>query len=86
MRAINAKELPSQYDGLIGLNSVSDKPKCGKASWCGFFHDLGDRRGIVGPIYAERLRRQSRRPGERILQLIQDNKDILIEKARQKAC
>ncbi len=87
MRAINAvKELPSQYDGFIELNVVSDNPKFGKTSWCGFFHDLGDRRDIVGPVYAERLKRQSRRPGDKIRKLIQSNKEILIEKARQKVC
>jgi hypothetical protein len=47
--------LPSQYEGFLALDKTSDRPLCGTSAWCGYFHDLGDRRTILGPVVAEHI-------------------------------
>lgn len=58
MHAVNPtrEPLPSRYDGYIEIRRSRDHPIRGRAVWIGYFQDLGDRRAVIGPVYAERLR------------------------------
>lgn len=49
--------MPSKYEGYLELHRSSLKPLVGSTVWSGFFHDLGDRRLVTGPVYAERISR-----------------------------
>jgi len=48
---------PSFYEGFLELRQITDKPIIGKECWSGIFNDLGDRRNIWGPVYAEKLQK-----------------------------
>ncbi len=47
---------PLNYDGFVELQEKSVQPIYGLTVWSGNFHDLGDRSGIYGPMYAEYIK------------------------------
>ncbi|WBC14853.1 hypothetical protein O7600_27875 [Micromonospora sp. WMMA1998] len=54
-QGVTREPLPSQYQGHIQLTSRSRGTNGERDLWTGYFHDLGDRRGIHGPVAAFRL-------------------------------
>lgn len=82
MHAVNPKPeaLPSRYDGFLEVRNVDERPVVGKkkATWRGFFHDLEDRRNILGHVYAEWLGRFRR--GETLKQLLTDRRADLVSR------
>lgn len=58
MKSLTSKRevSPSYYEGYIEVAKISENPIIGKSCWSGYFHDLGDRKNITGPFYAERLK------------------------------
>lgn len=57
MRAPGAsRELPSTYDGIMRLNFGPEGHHRTGQVCSGYFHDLGDRRGVHGPVAALRAK------------------------------
>ncbi|MFC4531510.1 hypothetical protein [Sphaerisporangium dianthi] len=56
--------MPTRYEGHMQLMRHGPHKQGEREFWSGYFHDLGDRRGIHGPVIALRLRdrRSTRSP------------------------
>lgn len=87
MRAVKPTiaPLPSHYDGYIESRFTHYKPLIGRTAWHGYFHDLGDRHHITGPIYAERLPRRIRhQTTDEIQKLLESEAEKLVSKVHEK--
>lgn len=72
--------IPAQYDGFIDVNKTSDTPILGKEVWWGYFHDLGDRRQILGPLCAEFLLKKDSRNSGQLGTLLQNEGSKLVKR------
>ena len=73
------EESPDLYVGQIALERVQREPVVGKTTWSGHFGDLGDRRVIQGPVYAERLSRFRKWNTTKVERLVGERAQRLLE-------
>lgn len=85
MRAVNpaAEAIPSHYEGYLELR-YHDTPLLGGEAWSGFFQDLGDRRLVIGPAYAEYLRRLRQMHDRQVRELLARRAHDLVLRARER--
>lgn len=73
--------MPSQYQGLMQLTTRTRGTHGEKDLWTGYFHDLGDRRGVHGPVAGVRARRfvGRRSPEEHLLSYVPRLRETVLE-------
>lgn len=84
MAAVNPapEAIPSKYDGYVDIRRVASHGLARHEVWQGYFQDLGDRRKIAGPLYAERLGRSSGGTADEVDGLLDSLKTGILERVR----